>query len=336
MRNTATIAILVFFVTLSRAQDVPLFKSQNPLNIRATGSIKSIKKNSNDSTLVAGKFEFEENGKWTLVKVESRVRGNYRLRNCYFPPLKVEFKKKDVQGTVFEGNKSLKVVVPCLNSSGKNTLVRKEYLCYLMYEVVSPYYFKTRLANFQLTETSRKKPRTHDLLSFFVEDNSMVAKRSNGKVVKKKGIHPSAFDEAQSVRNDYFQYMIGNADFSTVYQHNSNTLYVGSKFIPLSYDFDMSGFVDAGYAHTNAPTLGTGDPRDRVYRGFCKSADIMEQVRKEYLTKEKEVHAVIDADASYFKEYEVKTMHDYISGFYDILRSDAQFETAIMEQCRTK
>jgi hypothetical protein len=334
MRNAATIAILVLYITRTHAQDVPLFKSHDPLNLRATGSIKSIKKSSNDSTFVAGKFEFEENGTWTEVKVETRVRGNYRLKNCYFPPLKVQFKKKDLKGTMFEGNKSLKVVLPCQNSSNKNMLVRKEYLCYRMYEQVSPYYFRTRLADLQLTEISRKKPRTYDLMTFFVEDNSMVAKRSNAKVIKKKGIHPSLFDEAQSVRNDYFQYMIGNADWSVVYQHNSNTLYAGNKYIPLSYDFDMSGFVDAPYAHEDAPTLGTGDPRERVYRGYCKSPDVMEQIRAEFIGKEMEVHAVIDADASFFGEYDIKTMHNYIGGFFDIIKDEHRFKTAIVEQCR--
>jgi hypothetical protein len=336
MRNAASIAILVLCGTLSHAQDVPLFKTHDPLNIRATGSIKSIKKNSNDSTFSAGKFEFEHDGTWTTVQVESRVRGNWRLRNCTFPPLKIEFKKKEVKGTVFEGNKSLKVVFPCLNTSDKNTLVRKEYLCYRMYEVVSPYYFNARLANLQLTEVSRKKPRTYELLTFFVEDNSMVAKRSNAKVIKKKGIHPSVFDEAQSVRNDFFQYMIGNADWSMVYQHNSNTLFVDTKYIPLSYDFDMSGFVDAAYAHKNAPVLGTGDPTERVYRGFCKSPAIMQQIRQEYLAKEKDVYAAIDAEASFFTEYEVKVMHGYIGGFFDILRSDEKFKSAMIDQCRTK
>jgi hypothetical protein len=336
MRNSATVVLLVLCVAASHAQDVPLFNSHDPLNIRATGSIKSIKKRSNDSTFVAGKFEFEENGGWTLVKVDSRVRGNWRLRNCYFPPLKVEFKKKDIKGTAFEGNKSLKVVFPCLNTSARNSLVRKEYLCYRMYELVSPYYFRTRLSNLQLTEVSRKKPRTYDLLTFFVEDNSMVAKRANAKVVKRKGIHPSLFDNAQSVRNDYFQYMIGNADWSVVYQHNSNTLMAGTTYIPLSYDFDMSGFVDAGYAHENPPTLGTGDPRDRVYRGYCKPLDVMEQIREEFLGKEKEVHTVIDAEASSFTQYEVKVMHEYINGFYDILRDNSAFRVSIVEQCRTK
>jgi hypothetical protein len=336
MKTGATLGLLVLSVTSLVAQDVPLFKSHEPLNIRATGSIKSIKKNSNDSTFVPGKFEFEENGKWTTMEIKSRVRGNWRLRNCYFAPLKVEFNKKNAQGTLFEGNKSLKVVFPCLNTSDKNSLVQREYLTYRLYEILSPYFFNTRLATLHLTEVSRKKPRELDLLVFLVEDNSLVAKRTNAKVVKKKGIHPSAFEEMQSVRNDFFQYMIGNADWSAVEQHNSNTLYAGAKFIPLSYDFDMSGLVNAPYAHTNAPTLGTGDPRERVYRGFCRSEEAMQKVRKEFLDKESAVHAAIDAEPGELSTYDLKDMHSYVGEFFNILRNDDMFQYAIVGQCRTR
>jgi hypothetical protein len=336
MKTGTTLGVLFLSVLYSAAQDVPLFKSHEPLNIRATGSIKSIKKNSNDSTFVAGKFEFEENGAWKTVNVNTRTRGNWRLRNCYFAPLKVEFKKKEVEGTLFEGNKSLKVVFPCLNTPQKNTLVQREYLSYRLYEILSPYFFNTRPANFHLIEVTRKKPREFDLLIFLVEDNSLVAKRSHAKVVKKKGIHPSAFDETQSVRNDFFQYMIGNADWSAVQQHNSNTLYAGTKYIPLSYDFDMSGLVNAPYAHTNAPTLGTGNPRDRVYRGFCKSNEVMQKVRKEFLDKESAVHAAIDAEPGNMSDYDIKDMHSYIDEFYKILKDDTAFDNAIVGQCRTK
>jgi len=336
MKTNAVVGAMMACAIYSAAQEVPLFKSHEPLNIRATGSIKSIKKNSNDSTLQSGKFEYDDNGTWRGVEINTRTRGNWRLRNCYFAPLKIEFKKKDVENTLFEGNKSLKVVFPCLNTSDKNSLVHREYLSYRLYEILSPYFFNARLANFHLTEVSKKKPREYDLLIFLVEDNSLVAKRSNAKVVKKKGIHPSAFDETQSVRNDFFQYMIGNADWSAVQQHNSNTLYAGNKFIPLSYDFDMSGLVNAPYAHTNAPKLGTGDPRERVYRGFCKSEDVMQKVRKEFLDKESAVHAAIDAEPGSLSSYDIKDMHSYLDEFFDILKSDAGFENAIVKQCRAK
>ncbi len=155
---------LMFLLSLClfqvQAQDVPLFKSKETLHIRATGSIKSIKKKSNDSTLVTGKFQYQRDTSWITVPVETRVRGNFRLKNCFFPPLKVKFSKKGVASTVFEGNKSLKLVVPCLTTKDKDKLIRREYLCYQFYELFTPYCFRTRLAEFDLTEISKKNPRS--------------------------------------------------------------------------------------------------------------------------------------------------------------------------------
>ena len=286
---------------------------------------------------MAGKFAYEQNhDQWITVPVQARVRGNFRLKNCFFPPLKLKFGKKEVASTLFAGNKTLKLVLPCRTSKDKDILIRKEYLCYQFYQLVSAHFFRTRLANLELTDNSRSKARKYDLLAFFVEDNSLVAKRSGGKIVDTKGISPALFDEKQSVRNDFFQYMIGNADWSAVFQHNSNTMLVQGKYIPLSYDFDMSGFVNAGYAQQNAPTLGSGDVRERVYRGFCKSVSAMEEVRREFLEKETAIFALIDQEASNFDPSEMKDMRSYLDEFFQILKNDDTFGESILKQCRTK
>jgi len=335
-KNYYLLIVLLTLCLPAASQNVPLFQTKEPMNLRASGSIKSIKKKTNDSTFVTGKFQYETvPGNWATVVSKNRVRGNYRLRNCFFPPLKLKFSKKDVDSTVFEGNKSLKLVVPCLTSADNNRLIRREYLCYQFYELLSPYHFRTRLANLTLTEISKKKPREFDLLTFFVEDNSLVAKRSNGKILETRSLNPAAFEEKQSLRNDYFQYMIGNSDWSAVYQHNSNVMYAEGKYIALSYDFDMSGFVNAGYAHINPPQLGTGDPRERVYRGFCKSKAAMQEIRKDYLANEKAIHNLINLESAHFDEREMKDMHGYIDQFFTILKDDYQFERFILEGCRT-
>jgi len=189
------------------------------------------------------------------------------------------------------------------------------------------------LATLDLTEISQKKPRTYELLSFFVEDNSMVAKRTDGKIID-ANVNPASFDEKQSVRNDFFQYMIGNADWSAVFQHNSNTLYAQGKYIPLSYDFDLAGFVNAGYAQT--PSEETGDSRARVYRGFCKSKQAMEEIRSEFLEKEAALHAVVDQQAASFSKNELNDMNRYLDEFFEILKSNDRFKTSILDLCRTK
>jgi hypothetical protein len=331
-----TLVVAIFQWVSSTAQnDVPLFSSKDPLNVQIAGSVKSIKKKTNDSTFVTGKFMYQDSvGGWVPVNGEARVRGNFRLENCYFPPLKINFNKKEVASTVFKGNKSLKLVFPCLVSAGKDALVRKEYLCYQFYQVLSPFHFRTRMANVSLTELSRKKPQTFDLLAFFVEDNSMVAKRANGKIMKVKGLSPAVFDENTSIRNDFFQYMIGNADWSAIYQHNANVMFANGKYITLSYDFDMSGFVNANYAQAKPPNLGTGDPRERVYRGYCKTPSAMEEVRKDFLAQEGVIHSIVEDQAAHFSKYEMEDMHNYLNGFFDILKSDSRFKSSILEACR--
>ena len=112
MKTKYTLIVLILLFNRSLAQDVPLFQSKEPVNLRITGSVKSIKKNSNDSTFVTGKFLYQKDKEWVTVPAEARVRGNFRLKNCYFPPLKLKFNKKDVASTVFSGNKALKLVVP--------------------------------------------------------------------------------------------------------------------------------------------------------------------------------------------------------------------------------
>ncbi|MEJ1239742.1 hypothetical protein WBG78_16515 [Chryseolinea sp. T2] len=337
-RKLGLLFLLGLCVLTATAQKVtPLFQSKEAINLRATGSVKSIKKKTNDSTFVSVKFEYEESPeKWKTLPTEARVRGNFRLRYCYFPPLKVKFSKDDIDSTLFHGNKSLKIVMPCRITSDMNQLIRREYICYKFYETVSPYHFLTRLANLHLTEVTAKKPREYDLLTFLVEDNSNVAKRSNGKIMEVKGLSPAAFEEKQALRNDYFQYMISNADWSAVYQHNTNVLYADSKYITLSYDFDMSGFVNAYYARENPPNLGTGDIRDRVYRGFCKSPEAMQEIRKEYLDKETELQGLIDEQKEHFSEVELKDMHNFTNDFFDIFRDDYRFKTKILDACRTE
>lgn len=313
-----------------------LFQSKEPLHIRASGSIKFIKKKTNDSTFNASKFSYQsKTGEWIEVPVQARVRGNFRLNNCYFPPLKIKLSKKDVKATIFEGNSALKLVIPCLTKENKNSLILREYLCYQFYEALTPYHFNTRLANFDFTETSKPdKPKQYELLSFFVEDNKLVAERTNSSLVKNIKVAPAAFDDVHTVRHDFFQYMIGNSDWSAVYQHNSNALF-DKRYIPLSYDFDMSGFVNADYARLNPPQLGTGDVRERIYRGFCKPEDVMQQVRKEFLQLETTFMKIIDDHSTQLDSRDIKDMKEYLNQFFEILKDDKLFKSRILESCRT-
>ena len=81
-----------------------LFDSQQPLQLSLAASIKSLKKETNDSTYLEGTLGFAQKDQ-LLDSVDFRVRarGDFRRTQCYFAPLKLEFRKSDIRGTLWRG-----------------------------------------------------------------------------------------------------------------------------------------------------------------------------------------------------------------------------------------
>jgi hypothetical protein len=316
-----------------------LFRSQDVLPVKLSYSIKNIKKNTNDSTYLKTNISYsEDDGEWNSFEVELRVRGFYRLKHCYFPPIKIKIKKSISKGTLFENNKKLKLVLPCLTNKENNDYIVKEYMAYKLYEEISPYHFKTRMVDISFTEDKGKKTKTHDLKGILIEDDKKVAKRHDGKVFK-RDFHPISQDPTTSVQNSFFQYMIGNIDFSTAVQHNEKLLFVNSKIIPLPYDFDMSGLVNASYAEVpvidEVPLVSS--VTERLYRGFRRNPKIIQQVRKEFLDNEIVLLEIVDNLEPFF-EYpkEFNEAKDYISDFFDVMEDNVRFKKEISSKLRTK
>ena len=219
----------------------PLFSEETPLPIKMRYSNKQMRKETNDSTYLESLLEYKDiDGSWKSLDVKLRARGNFRRENCFFPPVKIKIKKKKAKGTLFEGNKELKLVLPCLLNKHRNDYVLKELLAYKFYEVITPFHFKTRQVSLQLTDQKGGKEKQHEVMAFLIEDIDRVAERHNANKLK-RAVHPLQQDNICSIQNDFFQYMIGNTDFSVAYQHNEKLIFVtGRKAIPIPYDFDMS------------------------------------------------------------------------------------------------
>ena len=98
------IPTLFFHISFSQDQneEVPeslteLFLEEEIMNISLSYSNKDIKKDTNDSTYIHTflKYKFDESH-WDSLEVRLRKRGNFRLKNCTYAPLKVKIKKKEV------------------------------------------------------------------------------------------------------------------------------------------------------------------------------------------------------------------------------------------------
>jgi hypothetical protein len=312
-----------------------LYADQNPMEVKLNYSNKNVKKKTNDSTFIETDLSFMNEDKWSTIPVRLRARGNFRRAKCYFPPIKMKIKKSQSKNTVFTGNKSLKLVLPCRTENAKNDNILKEYIAYKIYELISPYHFKTRRVNVDFTEPKGKKSKSFALKGFLIEDDSRLAKRWEGRVVE-QFIHPMAMQGLTSTQHAFFQYFIGNTDFSVSFQHNGKLLYTNKEFLPLPYDFDMTGWVDPSYGFGN-PTLGLSSLTERVYRGFKRDAEVMNTVRKQYLDSKESIVSLVNSFKNEFDDQsEFNKMFKFMNGFFEIIEDDKKFNKQIVNKARTK
>ena len=317
-----------------------LFRSSKIFPIKLNYSNKEIRKSTNDTLYLNVSLQYlSEKKLWTGLPARIRARGNFRLKNCYFAPIKMKIKKKDRKGTPFKGNKELKLVLPCLIQKEANDHVLKEFMAYKLYEFISPYHFKTRLLEIELSEPKNNKIREHNIKGFFIEDMEVVAKRFNGNVLK-RNIHPLQQDGLSAVQNAIFQFMIGNTDFSTGYSHNEKLLFVDGKSIPIPYDFDMSGLCNTSYSVVSQigdQSLPIDRVTQRLYRGFKRDEEMVKGVRDEILSKKAEILAMMDEHLIYFDDPKVFfECRNFILEFFGILSDPIKFQKQILKKARTK
>ena len=322
----------------SKETKIELFSNQQTLPIKLNYSNKVLKKDTNDSTYIASKLSYQnDNGSWTSLNIDLRARGNFRRNNCYFVPVKISIKKKNYKNTLFDSHKKLKMVVPCQLSKDGNDNVLNEYLAYKFYEIMSPYHFNTRLVNLELTEPISKKEKIHSIKAFLIEDDKKIAKQFDGKIVE-RSIHPMAQEELNSIRVEFFQYMIGNTDFSNFEQHNASLIFIDKEIYPIPYDFDMSGLVNTSYSvvsETISEKSNISRVTQRVYRGFKRNPVLIEQVRQEYISKKIEMIDIIDKHKSLFENAkEFENAREYIQSFFEILENDKEFNKEIIKNLR--
>lgn len=317
-----------------------LFKEEKLLKLSLQYSKTNMLDFTNDSTYLNSKmvYQFKEEAPNTL-EIELRARGNYRKKNCYYLPLKLKIDKEVAVGTPFEEDKKLKLVLPCLKSNKANDHVVKELLAYKIYELLSPYYFQVRLVSVALEEDMGKKKLDHDLMGILIQDDKSLAHDYGGKIIKRR-IHPKSQDALSSARNDFFQYMIGNTDYSTAYQHNEKLFYLDDKIVPVPYDFDMSGLVNTSYSVVSAiknKPLPIEKVTDRLFIGFERDEAVFQEVRKDFLAKETLVFDMMDRHEKYFNDpKELEEAKKFLEGFYKLLKDDKKFENRILKKARTK
>ncbi len=339
MRSLLSYILIFFFVAfwsgqLAAFQSSTLFSFDSHLEIELATSLNDLRQAKSDTVFFDSILRFKsEDGSWDSIQVELRARGNSRRTRCDFPPVRIKIAKKEAENTIFEGEKALKLVLPCEDSEPFYDLIAKEFLCYKFYEEISPYYFNTRLVNLTLTDTRGRKSKSYQLTAFLIEDDDKTAKRFDGKISDSKLVRPNLINDTVALKQDFFSFMIGNTDWSNTVQHNVKVMErKDSKVIPLPYDFDMSGFVSAPYA-VPYDYLPIKTVQERLYRGICREPELVQYVRDYFLKKEQVLNEILETLQSEIQTSQYKMARNYISEFFQIIKDDEQFEAQILSKC---
>ncbi|MEO0894799.1 MAG: hypothetical protein AAFY71_00165 [Bacteroidota bacterium] len=273
-------AVLLFLLlgSFSYAQG-DLFDDSTALHVSIIAHWNEVLADRGDSSVFhKAKINYCENGQTKLFRANIRSRGHFR-RNpqvCDFPPLKVKIKKEERQGTLFKEHKNLKLVCHCKEDAA----VLKEYLVYKTYEMLTPYAFQVRLAIITYLDYNNELPPVKHY-AFFIEDDKHMAKRLGGKRFQEPIASVDTVNQEQLALIHGFMYMIGNMDWNVKIRKNIKTISLPHErnLIPVPYDFDWCGAVNASYV----PLPKTFDRRDM--KGLCRTEEEWESLASTFLDK---------------------------------------------------
>ena len=273
-----------------------------------------------------------ETGDTVRVPLRVRTRGIWRLHNCEFPPLRLNFRSDSVKRTAFARLDEPKLVNYCRNTDRYEEYVLQEYQLYRIYNLLTPYSHRVRLLRATYANADDGRARA-TRWAFLIEEPDALARRIGADRVELKGVGPSDVDPYQHVLYAVFQYMIGNTDFSVGGLHNVGVFFKDAAYLAVAYDFDYSGAVEAQYAVPD-PSLHLMSVRNRLYRGYCVGDAPFADVFALFNAKKDAIYALYaDEAGSLLQRRTVERTLRYFDEFYRTINDPRTARQAIMDQC---
>jgi len=282
-----------------------------------------------------------DQAKSALIPIETERRGWSRQVICPYPPIKLRFSKDAVKGTLFEGQKSLKLVMQCDHGQAYQENIVLEALAYRMYNLVSEFSLRVRPLWMRIVDSETGKAQ-RPKFAFLIENDSEAAKRLGQQVVKLTNVRPEQLEGFEASKLALFQYMIANTAWSLEAKadeeeccDNLKLVSENSDSIPIfaiPNDFDLSGLVDAQYA-TSKKIPKNGDDVERVFMGFCVHNPALDGAREIFLEQETAIRSLVENESRLVDGTKTRTLN-FLGQFFDILKSPAQFNEQITANCQ--
>lgn len=342
--------ILILFATLGLVPCVaaserdPLFQDHTVLKAVLTAPISQTyaQRNSDVRLYFPGQWTYiNGEGESQRLDVSIRIRGNFRRQYCELPPLRLNFRKSQVKGTLFKGQDKLKLVAPCQHGLESQQKLLLEYLAYRTYEILTDQSFGTRLIRLSYVD-SDEKLRSWTDLAFVLEDEADIASRLKLDKVNVVENQFEQLDQSSTALVELFQLLISNHDYSVLkgpegeYCCHNSVMYTREeapvKRIPIPYDFDMSGLVNANYA-SPPDHLPIRLVRTRFYRGMCQPPEVLDEAIAHILSKKEEIVRLY-ADMPELSRLSRNRTLSYLKSYFEILEDEAKLKKQVLDRCR--
>ena len=335
------VVLLVFLQAAASAGDLPdpLFQDDATLAVTITGPLTTVAKERPKEDYVPGQFSFTEaDGTSVSLDVEIRTRGHFRHETCDFPPLTLNFKKSQTDGTLFDKQDKMKLVVHCDDPKRYEQAVLREFLAYRMLSQVTNLSFRVRLLRVTYVDSEQRRDE-QVRYAFLLEHKNRLAKRIGRKDLEIARTKVSAIQPDQLNLTSVFAFLIGNTDFSPVAgppddECCHNYVLFGNDVDPIlaiPYDFDQSGFVDAPYALPNE-NLRIRSVTQRLYRGRCANNEHLEESIGMFSNERDKLFALI-ADQEGLDSRARKQVTRYLDDFYEIIDDPRDVQRKIINKC---
>jgi hypothetical protein len=343
------VALLVATSDLHAEPNVsPLFNSEEVLELTMPVNFDDLcrPREAADCDYAPTVFEYrDDNGQLKTLPISIRRRDGWRAMeaNCQVPTIFVRFDQEQTVGTPFEGQTTLALTSHCgkgISSEKQRTrtlpdefesYVGNEFFGYRLYNLVTDVSLKVRFVRITYADPEDKR-RNFTRNGFFAEHFESLAQRFNAELVPESGLDLEILDLVAADEIALFNYMIGNTDWSIPDQDNIFLLrFPDGKQVPVLFDLDMSGLVNAHYA-APAPELPITSVKQRHFQGFCRPQTQWDALFTKFSGLENEMLRML-IDSPGMGRGDRRASAAFLLDFFDTLASEEERQQKIVANC---
>ena len=342
--RTATMVTFALVATSASAQEIgtpdPLFQNDETLHVTITAPLTTLVRERPKDDYLPGVFQYTEtDGTAVKFDIEIKTRGHFRHKTCDYPPLSLNFKKKQTDGTSFDNQNKMKLVIHCDYSERYEQIVLREYLAYRILNAVTNMSFRVRLLRVTYVNTE-ERGNGQVRYAYLIEHKNRLAERYGLKDLEIERTTVASIQPDRLNLTSVFQFFIGNTDFSPIAGppddeccHNYVLFGNGiDPIIAIPYDFDQSGLVDAPYAEPNQ-LFRIRSVRQRLYRGRCANNEHVKASLRRFRDSRDAIYALIDEQEGLKPQVSKRIVH-FLDKFYDLIDKPRNVERQIIDRCK--